>query len=192
MPNTPLPKPHLKINLLYPQGLPQRLPALFLRWLLSYGRVILILVEVVVLATFAMRFSLDSQISDNKDLITRNTQPITVLASDEQAIRQTQFKLQFISSRLNPPIDFATAMDKFASQVPSGIRFTNLSIDNSVPQQPTFRITGNASTNTDLNYFVTLLRQNPTFSDVNLSNLGVDQDRITFSITGNLKPNLNL
>lgn len=191
MPNTPLPKPKIKVNLLYPQGLPQKLPTLFLHWLLSYGRVILIIVEIVVLATFAMRFSLDAQISDNKELIQKNTQPITILADEEQAVRQTQFKLQFISSKLTSSTDFSNVLSKFATNIPSGIRLNNVSIDNTVPAQPTFRVSGTASTNSDVNFFITLLRKDLAFSDIVLSSLGVDQNRITFSFTGNIKPTIN-
>lgn len=188
MPNSNLPTPKIKLNLLYPQGLPQKLPTLFLHWLLSYGRVILIVVEIVVLATFAMRFSLDAQISDNKELIIRNTQPISILSPEEQAVRQTQFKLQFISTKLQSSVDFSNTLSKFSSQIPLGVRFNNISIDNSIPAQPTFRIAGTASTNADLNYFVSLLRKDSTLSDVALASLGVDQNRIAFSLTGNVKP----
>lgn len=188
MPNTALPTPKIKLNLLYPQGLPQKLPTLFLHWLLSYGRVILIIVEIVVLVTFAMRFSLDAQISDNKELIIRNTQPITILEPEEQAVRQTEFKLQFISSKLKVSVDFSNSLSKFASQIPLGVRFNNISIDNSVPSQPTFRIAGTSSTNADLNYFVSLLRKDQTLSGVALASLGIDQNRIAFSIIGNIKP----
>lgn len=188
MPNTALPKPKIKVNLLYPQGLPQKLPTLFLNWLLSYGRVILILVEIMVLATFAMRFSLDAQISDNKELIQKQTQPLTILANEEASIRQTQFKLQFISSKMNQNIDLSNTLGKFAANVPAGLRLNNISIDNSVPAQPSFRATGTASTNTEVNYFVSLLRKEPTFTDIALTSLGVDQNRITFSLVGNLKP----
>lgn len=189
MPNTALPKPHIKVNLLYPQGLPQKLPTLFLHWLLSYGRVILIIVEIVVLCTFAMRFSLDAQISDNKELIIKNTVPITALKQDEQSVRQTQFRLQFIASKLNQTVDFSNILNKFSAQIPLGVRLTNISFDNSIPSQPTFRLSGTASTNNDLNYFVTLLRKDLTLADVSLASLGVDQNRITFSIIGNIKPN---
>ena len=191
MSNQSLPKPKIKVNLLYPQGLPQKLPALFIQWLLSYGRIILIVVEIVVLATFAMRFSLDAQISDNKELIQQNTVPITILAPEGEAIRQTQFKLQFIATKQTQITNFAQAFNQFASNVPSGVRFNNISIDNTLPQQPSFRITGTASTNTDINYFVGLLRKEPTLNQVALTSLGVDQNRIASSVTGNLKPTPN-
>lgn len=188
MPNPLLPKPKIKVNLLYPQGLPQKLPTLFLHWLLSYGRVILIIVEIVVLATFAMRFSLDAQISDNKELIQKNTAPITLLADEESLIRQTQFKLQFISAHHTQNTDFAASLVKFAANTPLGLRYNNISIDNTIPQQPTFRISGTATTNTEVSYFITLLRREPSLSDIALTSLGVDQNRITFSLTGNIKP----
>jgi hypothetical protein len=89
---------------------------------------------------------------------------------------------------MNQNIDLSNTLGKFAANVPVGLRLNNISIDNSVPAQPSFRATGPASTNTEVNYFVSLLRKEPTFTDIALTSLGVDQNRITFSLVGNLKP----
>ena len=56
----------IKLNLLHTQGLPEKLPVKFLKWLVNYGRYIVVLVEIIVLVAFVARFKLDADLAEIK------------------------------------------------------------------------------------------------------------------------------
>jgi hypothetical protein len=175
----------IKVNLLYPQGNAPKLSAQFIKWVLSYGRVILVLVEMVVLGTFALRFSYDSRLADLKEEIQEQKLPfVQSLQGDEALIRQTQFKLETISKNLSYSSSYADTLDLVAGQVPANTKFKSISIETRPNNFLEFRILGSSTSNQDLASFVANLKQQTDISEISLSNIGLEEGVINFTLSG--------
>lgn len=178
----------LNLNLLYPQGIPLKLPTKIFKWLLSFGRYIGIIVEILVLVTFAARFKLDADLADVNEKINRQIPFIENKKADEQKIKQTQFKLTEIKKALASVPNWQEILKKMSDEAPKGTVFTNLSFDHSkTSPELQFKITGTASSNNDLAILLSGLKKQPAFKDINLGSLGLDETGLTFTITGGIK-----
>lgn len=179
----------IHLNLLNNQGTPENIAVKFLRWLITYGRFIVVLVEIIVIGTFLARFKLDADLADLKDTITQQHLPhIKTLVSTETIIKQTQFKIATFKKIKDSNKDYPAIVKKVASLTPTTIKFRNLSVEAQDPPKPVqFKISGHSTSNNDLNFFINTLKSDPGFVDVNLSNISVEQNLIDFTITGNIK-----
>lgn len=190
-------KVRLKLNLLHSQGIPQKLPIRFLKWLVSYGRFIAVVVEIIVIVTFVIRFRYDAQLQDLNESINNNIIPyIKSRAATETEIRQTQFKLATIRMVFDQNPDWQGIMDIINRQIPPGVRLNSIRFDNSEPSKGvSISMAGVAQTNVDLASFLAGLKseasapQNSQSSKVRIKNIvltGVTyQDaQISFTISG--------
>lgn len=185
-------KERLSINLLYPQGTPPRLPVKFLSWLLSYGRLLAIVVEIIVVAAFIARFKLDAELGDLKDQNNRQVEYIKSLASDEIAIRQTQFRITAISKVYKETPQWDKILSHVSQQIPTstqgqtGLKIASVNLTRSKDKEKitTFRIAGTTDSNLNLANFIAGLRQDNYFKNVVLSNINFDSGQISFIITG--------
>lgn len=179
---------HLNLNLLFPQGIPEKLPVRFLKWLLSYGRFMAIAVEVLVMATFVMRFKYDSDLGNLKENINKQIPFIESFSQDEASIKQTQFKLATISKTYSTNPDWKSFLGKISNQVPSGVKLTSISLDHSSPSTTvSFKINGQSNSNNDLATLIGGLKLETSFKDITLTNISFDQGVIVFNITGSTK-----
>lgn len=185
------PKPHsrLNLNLLYPQGISSKLPVQFFNWLINYGRFIVVAVEILVLATFVMRFRYDEQLADLKQKINAQIPYLESLAVDERIVKRTQSKLAEVKKVYNTSANWQNILAKITKQVPNGVTFSNLTL---TPQANStkleFRIQASATTNGDLSVFMDGLNQETSFQNITLSNINFEQGRILFSVTGSVIP----
>ncbi len=187
MPKTAKPL-RLNINLLYPQGIPLKLPTKILKWLLSFGRYIGIIVEILVLVTFAARFKLDADLADVNEKINQQIPAIENRAKDEQNIRLLQFKLTAAKKGFDQVPNWQNILNNLSAQIPKGTIFTNISFErakNSADLQ--FKIVGTASSNSDLAILLNGLKSQPSFQNVNLVSLNLDDTGLSFSIIGAVK-----
>lgn len=180
----PPPRLRIKLNLLYPQGIIEKLPIKFLKWLISYGRFIVIAVEVVVVAAFVFRFTLDARLDDLKRKINNEKPFIEGLSTDEALIRQTQLKLTTISSKYQELDKWSELLPKISRYVPSQIRFTSLALDKNGSPEISFKIIGKSKSNVDLSIFLNNLKKDPIFKNINLDTISFDQGEISFTISG--------
>ncbi|MBI4036464.1 PilN domain-containing protein [Candidatus Daviesbacteria bacterium] len=180
-----MPKLRLKsliyLNILHPQGEPQKLLLNIFRWLLSAGRYLIILVEAIVLAAFLLRFKLDADIATTKEAIEEQVPFVESLKSDENLIRQTQFQLVTIKDLRQKSPAYVEVIKKIAQQTPNGVTVNNLNIERQVGKV-NLKITGTSLNNSELSSFVLGLRQDKTFADTNLTSVSLDQGLINFSI----------
>lgn len=184
----PIHQPKINLNLLYPQGLPQKLPVKFLKWLLSFGRYIAVFVEIIVLVAFALRFKLDGDLVKINEEINQQIPFIESLAQKEALIRHTQFKIETIKKTYDESASWKTIFTNIADQTPGGISLKSVVVNK--PEKATnlqFTLNGQAITNNDLALFLYGLNEEKTFIGVNLTNLGFDQGVINFTIKGGLK-----
>lgn len=184
--SAPATKLKLNLNLLFPQGNAQKLPIRFLRWLITYGRFLAVVVEVLVIGTFVLRFKLDQDLADIQGKINQKVKYIQSLPADEALIKQTQFKLSTIRNTYSLNTNWSQTLQKISAQEPSGVKLTSLNLTRSTPTTPNidFKIAGSASTNTDLAILIGGLKQEKFFKNIDLTNVSLDQGIISFTIVG--------
>ncbi len=171
----------IRLNLLKPQGNPEKITVKFLRWLLSSGRYIFVFVEALVLIAFITRFKLDADLAAKKEAIEEQIPYIESLKPYEILIRNTQLKLATIESVNKNSPDWANTIKKIADQTPSGITLVTIRILNNIGNA-TIHITGESQNNADLNNFIAGLKEDPSFYDVSVANIGLEQGLIKFTI----------
>lgn len=186
MPKPQSPKFVIHLDLLKPQSNPEKIFAKAIRWLLSSGRFIFIFVEALVLMAFVARFKLDADLASKKEAIEQQIPYIESLKPFEILIRQTQFKLSTIDSLHKSFADYPQILKKIADQTPSGVKITNLNMEKSVAKI-TIRLNGQAQNNNDLAILLDGLKQDPFFSEVNITSIGFEKGSLIFSLNAQAK-----
>jgi hypothetical protein len=178
----------INLNLLYPQGVPQKIYIKFLKWLISYGRFIVVGVEIIVLACFGMRFKLDADLADLKEKINSQVPYLESLVVDEAVIKQTHLRLATAQSTYNLSPSWLKTLNEISSLTPLDVKLTTLTIEKN-PTLPTlaFKISAQTPSHNMLSVFLVGLRESKAFKDVGLSNISYDDGEITFTITGSTK-----
>lgn len=180
------PKLGIRLNLLKPQSNQEKNFVKLIKWLLSTGRYIFIFVEALVLLAFIARFKLDADIASKKEAIEQQIPYIESLIPYEVLIKQTQLKLSTIGNLKNNSGNFSEILKSIANQTPQGVRIATLNLAKDV-NQVNISINGQSQSNNDLNAFTQGLKQNPSFSNVNINSIGFEKGTITFSISAIFK-----
>lgn len=175
-----------KINLLIHKGEQVKLYVKLIRWLLSSGRFIVVLVELVVIGAFVMRYKLDADLIDLQEKINDQIPYIKSLQEDEIQIRKLQFQLSTIKQTRNDSQIYAFALTELATKTPKNIKLNSVAFDQtqSFPKV-TMLITGQTPSNLELSAFIKALQKDEAFTDINLTNISFE-GQTTFTITGSL------
>lgn len=181
-----VPTVKISLDLLRSQSQPKRLVIKVFNWLLSSGRLLIVVVEILVLAAFLARFKLDSDLSTTREAIEQQVPFIESLASDEALIRQTQFQLATVREMRQDSPDYASIAQKIAKQTPSGIILKTLSMTKN-RSNADIRIAGTASDNTQLTSFIAGLRADSIFQDLDLVDVSLEGGTLSFTITVSTK-----
>lgn len=180
----PLTSPIYRVNLLVQKGQALKLEVRLMKWILASGRFIVVIVEIIVITAFIYRYKLDTDLADLQERINEQVPYIKSLKNDELALKQVQFQLSTIRQTRSESPDFVDTLNKIASLTPRSIRLTNITFE--VAEPPTkaaFTINGQTPSNLELSAFINALKQDPQFSDINLSNISFES-QTTFAITG--------
>src|SRR3989338_3998150 len=181
MPNKLSPRLIIHLDLLKPQSNPEKVFTRLIRWVLSTGRFIFILVEALVLSAFIARFKLDADMAAQKETIEQQIPYIESLKPFEILIRQTQFKLSTISSFRTNYADYAQILQKIAAQTPVSVKILNLNLDKNV-SKINIEMTAQSQNHFDAANFAQGLKQDSNFSDVNIVSVSLEKDMLNFSI----------
>jgi Tfp pilus assembly protein PilN len=144
-----------------------------LHWILTIGRHIVIITELIVILAFLFRFKLDRDLTDLHDSIKQKQAIIEASASFEKKYRQLQKQValldQVTQNRLNPSA-FLTHLSHIT---PLDVYLAEASID-----QKTFTLKATALSETGLAFFLHQLPTLPSVDQVSLTELiaGSDQD----------------
>lgn len=175
----------LHIDLLKPQSSPEKPYLRFIRWLMSTGRFIVIIVEVVVLAAFLSRFKLDADIQTAKEAAEQQIPYIKSLSVDEAQIRQTQLQLATIKDVKQTSPDYVSILREIANQTPSSVKILTLSLEKDAGKS-NLKITGTAQANQDVSTFALGLKSQDQFANINISSVSLEQGVINFTIIGSV------
>lgn len=179
----------IRLNLLKSQTDSSKLTVKIFRWLLVSGKYIFILVEMIVLIAFFIRFRLDTDLQSKKKDIDKKKDYIESLRSSEIAIRQTQFKLTTIGKFYSNYADNTQIVKELADQTPLGVKFVTLSLENQA-DKIVIKLSAQSQSSTDILLFLAGLKSNKNFQEVILTTLGLEQNIVKFTI--NLSAPLNL
>lgn len=175
-----------QINLLIRKGEQVKLYERLLKWLLSSGRFIVVLVELITIGAFVTRYKLDAELADLQDQIKEKVPYIESLKVDETLIRQTQFQLSTIKQTRNESPDFVQTVSKIATLTPKNIKITNITLDRAQSFPNTlFVISGATPSNIELSVFISALQKDPSFAEVTLTNISFEGQTV-FTLTGSL------
>jgi hypothetical protein len=185
------PKFRIKLNLLHPNEIPLPLPARFLKWLITYGRYIVILTEVIVVAAFLYRFKLDADLDQLKRNINKDLPYIEGLSANEAVIKQTQQKLAIIQQVYTLTPDWEQILTNIAREQPRNIQVTSINFE-AIPsvKDVKFKVSGQTPSNNDLAVFIRRLKDKKgaknqnSFKDISLDSVTFDQSQLIFSLTG--------
>lgn len=178
------PKLRIKLNLLRPRELQTKLAEKFLKWLISYGRFIVIFVEIVVVAAFLARFKYDADLDDLKRKINQDLPYVEGLSTDEALITQTQNRIALIDKNYLSSEKWQNTILDLASLTPSSIQFIGLALEDKDEKNILFKINATTLSNSDLGIFLNNLRSHENFREVNLTNISFENNQILFTITG--------
>lgn len=183
--------PHvLRIDLFKRQDTQFKLNVRFLSWLVTTGRYIIIVVELVVIGAFVARYKLDSDLAAINHEINDSAVPyLKSLQKDEREIRETQLKLTTVKQLRAQNPHYVETLGLISKLVPTTIKLESLNFDKSAGSSR-IGVVFNGSTPTivELSAFIKALQKDPNFSDINLTNFSTDEDGTKFTVTGTLNP----
>src|SRR3989344_5182969 len=116
----------VKVNLLTKDALEKNTLGKFLAWTLSYGRYIIISVELVVFLVFFSRFFYDQQLADLHDTIEQKQAIVASAADFERTIRDIQNRIKQVKSLDRGRLLYMTALDDLKQIMPTSMNFSEL------------------------------------------------------------------
>lgn len=175
-----------KVNLLIHKEEKVKLTTRLLKWVLSSGRFIVIIVELITISAFIYRYKLDADLVDIQDNIKKQIPYLESLKDDEIAIKQTQFQLATIKQGRADNANFAQIITQIAKLTPKNTKLTSITLDRTQNFPKTsLIITGQTPLNLEISAFMQALQKNPAFTDITLTNISFE-GQTTFTITGSL------
>ena len=100
----------------------------FLKWALTYGRYIIVITELIVLAAFLSRFKLDRDLSDLSDNIVRKVKIVEASAPFENKVRHLQSRLNLIAGIIDKTGRPSEYLQFLTSSLPQGISLVSLKL----------------------------------------------------------------
>jgi len=168
----------VNINLLIKNKAGNSLSEQFLAWILTYGRYIIIITQIIVLSVFFFRFKIDRDHTDLKELVTQKQAILESLTDLETEIRRVQARLANIHT-ISANQDSLLKVIRFLQQrTPSDTSFTTLILSSD-------RISFLASSGNlrSFSYMLRQLQQDKKFTEVTLQDMNRKADgRIDYKI----------
>ncbi|NCN83092.1 MAG: PilN domain-containing protein [Candidatus Pacebacteria bacterium] len=160
-----------------------------LRWALSAGRYIVIFTELIVIISFAARFTLDRQLTDLNKEISQKKAIVLSYGELEKNVRNTQTKIANYDS-FEQDANLAEVFEKLSIVTPTQVALSRLGITSSA-----ITIEGSAPSQSVFNILITNLQLSPDFSAVTVSKVeSADKNvpGLVFTLAAQTKKNTNL
>lgn len=150
-----------------------------MQWSMGAGRYIVIFTEIVVIASFAARFTLDRQVTDLNEQLYSQIQHLEGMAADEAAFRLAQAQLTEVkkNQEISNIVDVFTVLN---TVVPADVELDSLSI-----AQDTISLESTALTQSGFITFINNLQLSPQFNDIRIGKVesaGSGQPGFSFSL----------
>ncbi len=144
-----------------------------LRWAVSVGRYIVMFTELIVIISFATRFSLDRQLTDLNDSINQKSNLIQSYGDLEQNIKSAQNKLDQYQ-QLEQQKNLADVFPALSAIIPSDVILQTLSIKTNQ-----ISLTGTTQSQTSLNLLVNNIQLSTAFRNVSIDRIESGKDNAT-------------
>ncbi len=172
----------VNINLVVKEQTGDSFSAQFLSWILTYGRYIIIITQIIVLSVFFFRFKIDRDHTDLKELVTQKQAILDSLTDLETEVRRVQGRLANIRTVSNYQDSLLKVVRFLQQKTPADTIYTNLILSS---DKISFQATsGNLRS---FSYLLYQFQQDKKFSEVTLSDMNRKADgRIDFKIDAKL------
>lgn len=161
----------VKVDLLPKEELEKRPAGKFLKWILSYGRYIIISTELIVLIVFFSRFVYDRQLTDFNESIEQK-QAIVVSAKEmEEKITSLQEKIEKIKTLEQKRLLYLETLEKLKSLTPEEVIWKNITFS-----KEEISFAGYAISNASFAQFIFSLKAQEQFSQIKLSEIKKDKE----------------
>jgi Tfp pilus assembly protein PilN len=151
---------HFNINLLPQDPFFDTFLGKTLKWALSIGRYIIIFTELVVIGSFATRFSLDRQVTDLNENINQKQSVIESYGQLEDKMRTAQAKIENYQ-QVDQQKNIVDVFPKLSEITPRDVKLTELTI------KPTsVSLVGTATSQNSLNLLINNIQLSPSFFNV--------------------------
>lgn len=159
-----MPNSSPSINLIKNKGIP--LFDNFMNWALTIGRLIVILTEVVAVAAFIYRFSLDEKLIDLHSAIKQKQNIIAALKNDEDKYRNLQDRIAIASTFSEKTVKFNQTVEDIVSLMPNQLKIKNLILDKNKVS-----INIDTASMSFLASFINSLKSYPGTKSINIENI---------------------
>ncbi len=139
----------------------------FLKWALSFGRFLIIVVEIVAFSAFIYRFVLDRQIIDLNDKIKREQAIIEASRSQEETYRSLQERIATIKNASTTGNVSPQILKEIVEKTPPDILYNAFSIGDGK-----FEMELSVSSFSSLTEFLKIIREHPQISSATIT--GID------------------
>ena len=138
----------------------------FMNWALTAGRLIVIITEVVAVAAFVYRFSLDERLIDLHSAIKQKQALISLLKSDENKYRNLQDRIALASTLSEKNAKTNKVVLNIIALIPSGVKISSLTFN-----QDKITINANINSVEALTDFINILKNYPDVKSVSIDNI---------------------
>jgi len=138
----------------------------FMDWALTVGRLIVIVTEIVAIAAFIYRFSLDERLIDLHSAIKEKQTLISLLKQDEDKYRNLQDRIALAGSLSEKNVKNNKIVLDIIGLIPAGVSIDSLTFNKD-------KITINANTNSvsSLTDLINILKDYPDVRSVSIDNI---------------------
>ena len=173
-----MPEGKLAINLIPKEEAKKKAWDKFLKWVLTYGRYIIIGTEIVVLVAFLFRFKLDRDLKDLSDEVKNKHVMIESFGNLEEQTRALQAYLATIKSLDNQSPSNAQLLTSLSSLTPQDVIYSQLNINS-----PKVSLSATAFSLGGLSAFLEGMKRSEEFKNVSIESLQEASSGIEFTVT---------
>src|SRR3989344_1638342 len=171
----------LKVNLLPKEELETKPFGSFLKWALSYGRYIIVTVELVVFLVFFSRFIYDRELADVNDKIEQKQAIIASAQEFENRFRTVQDHISYVETLDENRRIYLEILDTLERTTPVQVSFNTVSFS-----EESLTLEGFAVNNESFAQLLAQLKTIDTFTSISLDSLTEDEeneDILEFTLT---------
>lgn len=172
----------VNINLVVKDDLNASFSGQLLSWILTYGRYIIIITQIVVLSVFFLRFKLDREYADLKESVSQKQAIVESIIDLEKDVRSLQNKLAHLNQSVvnqDTPVKIVRFLQE---TIPTDTVFTKLTFN-----QDKINITATSGSLRSFSLLLSQLQKDKKFSDLSLDEINRRPDgRVEFSISAKI------
>lgn len=142
-----------------------------LRWAVRVGRYIVMFTELVVIMSFATRFSLDRQITDLNDSIRQKETVVRSYGDLEEQVRQTQTKIEQYQ-QLDQQTNLVDTFPALSQITPADVKLTEL-----VVKPASVSLAGTTLSQNSLNLLINNIQLSEDFYNVAVDRIEATEDK---------------